>query len=112
MLVAMNHVDYCYTAPSYQVEARARIIFIEIGRVSEMEADIQRSVSLLSQTHEPPRTLSKEHSGLLSWPESFRKPRNVSLGEIRSQPGSLSTRALQLSMYGSMVSAVSVSVCT
>nr|ADK60916.1 plasma membrane Na+/H+ transporter [Distichlis spicata] len=103
---AMNHVDYCYNAPGYQVEARARIIFFEIGRVSEIEADIQRTASLLSQTHEPPRTLSKEHSGLLSWPESFRKPRgphNVSLAEIRSQPGSLSTRALQLSMYGSMM---------
>ncbi|KAK3137158.1 hypothetical protein QOZ80_5BG0448600 [Eleusine coracana subsp. coracana] len=104
---AMNHVDYCYTAPSYQVEARARIIFFEIGRVSEIEADIQRTASLLSQTHhEPPRTLSKEHSGLLSWPESFRKhrgPHNISLAEMRSQPGSLSTRALQLSMYGSMM---------
>nr|BAF41925.1 Na+/H+ antiporter [Phragmites australis] len=103
---AMNHIDYCYTAPSYQVEARARIIFFEIGRVWETQPDLQRTVSLLAQTHEPPRTLSKEHSGLLSWPESFRKsrgPHNVSFAEMRNQPGSLSARALQLSMYGSMI---------
>ncbi|KAL6623724.1 hypothetical protein ACP70R_033603 [Stipagrostis hirtigluma subsp. patula] len=103
---AMNHIDYCHTAPSYQVEARARIIFFEIGRILEAKADLQRTVSLLSQTHEPPRTLSKEHSGLLSWPESFRKsrgPHSVSLSEIRNQPGGFSARALQLSMYGSMI---------
>lgn len=71
---AMNHIDYCYTAPSYQVEARARVIFLEIGR-PETEAD-------LPQTLEAQRTLSKEHSGLLSWPESFRKsrgPQSVSM---------------------------------
>nr|AGB06353.1 plasmalemma Na+/H+ antiporter [Indosasa sinica] len=101
---AMNHIDYCYTAPSYQVEARARVIFFEIGR-PETEADLQRSASLLPQPLEAPRTLSKEHSGLLSWPESFRKsrgPQNASLTEIINQPASFSARALQLSMYGSM----------
>ncbi|KAL6847481.1 hypothetical protein ACP4OV_023334 [Aristida adscensionis] len=103
---AMNHIDYCHTAPGYQVEARARIIFFEVGRISEAEADLQRTVSLLSQTHEPSRSLIKEHSGLLSWPESFRKsrgPHNVSLSEVRSQPGGFSARALQLSMYGSTI---------
>ncbi|XP_062202100.1 sodium/hydrogen exchanger 7-like [Phragmites australis] len=98
--------DYYYTAPSYQVEARTRIIFFEISRVPEAEAGLQRTASLLSQTHEPPRTLSKEHSGLLRWPESFRKsrgPHNVSFAETRNQPGSFSARALQLSMYGSMI---------
>ncbi|CAM0147134.1 unnamed protein product [Urochloa decumbens] len=108
---AVNHIDYCHTAPSYQVEARARIIFFDMGRASEAEADLQRSVSLLSHSHEPPpRTMSKEHSGLLCWPESFRRPRgghSTSLAEIRNQPGSISARALQLSMYGSMVNLTS-----
>ncbi|OEL26077.1 Sodium/hydrogen exchanger 7 [Dichanthelium oligosanthes] len=91
---AVNHIDCCYTAPSYQVEARARIIFFKIGRVSD-------------QGHDLPRTKSKEHSGLLSWPENFRRsrgPHSGSLAEIRNQPSSFSARALQLSMYGSMVS--------
>jgi CRP-like cAMP-binding protein len=103
---AINRIDYCYTAPSYQVEARARILFVEIGR-PEIEADLQRSASLISQTLELPRTQSKEHSGLLSWPESFRKSRGAqngaSLTEIRDHPASFSARALQLSMYGSMI---------
>lgn len=107
MLAAVNHIDYCHTAPSYQVETRARIIFFDIGRALEGDADLQRSVSLLSQGgHDPPRTMSKEHSGLLSWPESFRRsraPHSGSLAEIRNQQGSFSARALQLSMYGSMV---------
>jgi len=47
--------------------------------------------------------MSKEHSGLLSWPESFRRSRG-SLGLAAEMPGGLSSRALQLSMYGSMVS--------
>uniref|UniRef100_A0A0D9Y1X9 Cyclic nucleotide-binding domain-containing protein n=1 Tax=Leersia perrieri TaxID=77586 RepID=A0A0D9Y1X9_9ORYZ len=103
---AINHIDYCYTAPCYQVEARARILFVEIGR-PEVEADLQRSASRISQTLELPRTHSKEHSGLLSWPESFRKSRGgqnaASLTEIRDHPASFSARALQLSMYGSMI---------
>jgi len=107
MLAAVNLVDYCHTAPSYQVEARARIIFFDMGRASEAQADLQRTASLLSHSHELPRTMSKEHSGLLRWPESFRRSRgahSASLSEIRNQPGSFSARALQLSMYGSMVS--------
>ncbi|CAN6339204.1 unnamed protein product [Urochloa humidicola] len=108
---AVNHIDYCHTAPSYQVEARARIIFFDMGRASEAEADLQRSVSLLSHSHEPPpRAMSKEHSGLLCWPESFRRSRgghSASLAEIRNQPGSFSARAMQLSMYGSMVNLTS-----
>ncbi|KAG8092779.1 hypothetical protein GUJ93_ZPchr0012g20684 [Zizania palustris] len=103
---AMHRVDYCYTEPSYQVETRARILFFEIGR-PEVEADLQRSASLISQTRELPQTHSKEHSGLLSWPESFRKSRGAlnaaSLTEIRDRPANFSTRALQLSMYGSMI---------
>ena len=107
MLAAVNLVDYCHTAPSYQVEARARIIFFDMGRASEAEADLQRTTSLLSHGHELSRTMSKEHSGLLRWPESFRRSpggHSASLSEIRNQPGSFSARALQLSMYGSMVS--------
>ena len=101
----MNQIDYCYTAPSYQVEARARAIIFEIGRL-DIEADLQRSASMLSPKLGPPRTQSKEQIGLLRWPESFRKsrgPGNASLAEIRSQSGSFSARALQVSMYGSMV---------
>ncbi|XP_048554183.1 sodium/hydrogen exchanger 8-like isoform X1 [Triticum urartu] len=59
---AMNHIDYCYTAPSYQVEARATAILFEIGR-PDIEADLQTSASLLSlsPTQGPPPTQSKEH---------------------------------------------------
>ncbi|CAM0908978.1 unnamed protein product [Alopecurus aequalis] len=102
---AMNHIDYCYTAPSYQVEARARAILFEIRR-PETETDLQRSAALLSPTLGPSRTQSKEHAGLVRWPESFRRsrgPGNPSLDEIGNRSCSFSARALQVSMYGSMM---------
>ncbi|VAH12722.1 unnamed protein product [Triticum turgidum subsp. durum] len=102
---AVNHVDYCYTAPSYQVETRARVILFELGRPGR-EADLQRSGSLLPPSLGLPRTQSKEHVGLLRWPDSFKRsrgPGNPSLADIRDQPGSYSARALQVSMYGGMM---------
>ena len=105
LFTALNIIDYCYTASSYQVEARSRAILLEIGR-PDMEADLQRSASMLSPKLGPPRTQSKEHIGLLRWPENSvrsKGPGNPSLAEIKNQPGSFSARALQVSMYGGMV---------
>jgi hypothetical protein len=59
------------------------------------------------------RSHSKEHAGLLSWPESFyrspRGPQKDSQNEIESpaKGSTFSARALQLSMYGSMVCSLS-----
>lgn len=87
---AMNHMDHCYPANSYQVQARVRVIIFEAGRLLA-EANLQRSSPLL--------TLSGEHGGLLSWPESSQE--STSLAATRNQQGSLSAKALHLGLYGS-----------
>jgi hypothetical protein len=87
----MNDLDYCYAANSYQVQARARVIIFEAGRLL-VEANLQRSSPLL--------TLSGEHGGLLSWPESSQE--STSLAATRNPQGNLSTKALHLGLYGSM----------
>lgn len=64
--------------------------------IAAFEADAalsRRSSSLLSHAVDHPhRPLGKEHSGLMSWPEG-----------VGQQTNSLSARAMQLSIYGSMV---------
>lgn len=101
--VCLWGIDYCHTARRYQVEARARIIFFDEAEAAHLH--VQTSASL--PQGEPARSMSKEHSGLLSWPESFRRSRG-SLGLAAEMlPGGLSSRALQLSMYGGSVVSLS-----
>ncbi|ONM02454.1 Sodium/hydrogen exchanger 7 [Zea mays] len=102
-LFGLESSDYCHTARRYQVEARARIIFFDEAEAAHLH--VQTSASL--PQGEPARSMSKEHSGLLSWPESFRRSRG-SLGLAAEMlPGGLSSRALQLSMYGGSVVSLS-----
>ncbi|XP_078171756.1 sodium proton exchanger, putative (NHX7) (SOS1) [Carex rostrata] len=91
---------------NYQVEARAQIIFFDITNL-EVDRALHSTMSMLSQAG---GEVLRSHSGLLSWPESFyRSPqgphRQDSQNEIESQAASstFSARALQLSMYGSMI---------
>jgi hypothetical protein len=98
-----------YTGSNYQVEARARVLFFDVANL-EVDLSLHRTKSVLSQVGgEMLRSHSKEHAGLLSWPESFyrspRGPQKDSQNEIESpaKGSTFSARALQLSMYGSMV---------
>lgn len=61
---------------------------------------LPQSVDLLN------RPFSRYHDSLLSWPENFYEPRqNDENSEAvdQQQANSLSARAMQLSIYGSMV---------
>ncbi|THU69843.1 hypothetical protein C4D60_Mb08t18680 [Musa balbisiana] len=101
----VDSLSFCHTASRYQVETRARVIFFDIG-VSEADGALQkRSASWISQSGEPQRTLSKEHIGLLSWPEHLYKAtgHHQSPNESIKQSTSLSAKAMELSIYGSMV---------
>ncbi|XP_015957926.1 sodium/hydrogen exchanger 8 [Arachis duranensis] len=99
--------SFSHQGSSYLVEARARVIIFDIAAFEADSPPARRSNSLLSHSMEHPhRTLrSREHSGLMSWPENFykQKPhRHNSEGNGR-QITNLSARAMQLSIYGSMV---------
>lgn len=82
------------------------MIFFDIG-VSEADGALQkRSASWILQSGEPQRTPSMEHIGLLSWPEHLYKAtgHHQSPNESIKQSTSLSAKAMELSIYGSMVS--------
>lgn len=99
-----NNSSFCHQGSWYQVETRARVIFFNIGS-TEAEGALQRRSSLVSQSMEPSRTHSRERAGLLSWPESFYKARShlQSPNENDKKSNSLSAKAMELSIYGSMV---------
>lgn len=109
----LSNGESFHTGSNYQVEARAQIICFDIANL-EVDRALHRTKSVLSQAGgEMLRSHSKEHAGLLSWPESFYKSphgphKQDSQNEIESPAtgSTFSARALQLSMYGSMVCAL------
>ncbi|KAL2557784.1 Sodium/hydrogen exchanger 7 [Forsythia ovata] len=88
----------------YQVETRARVIVFD---VSGFERNLQkRSSSLISHSADHPSgPLAREHRGLMSWPELFNKSSQQvhALEETDQEGNNLSQRAMQLSIFGSMI---------
>ncbi|XP_020699162.1 sodium/hydrogen exchanger 8 isoform X1 [Dendrobium catenatum] len=94
-----KNASFCHSASSYHVETRARVIFFDLG-AAEMDSQ-RRTVSRISQSNEPVRASSSNHEGLMSWPENFFTARNSFVNETTQT--SLSARAMELSIYGSMM---------
>lgn len=74
--------------------------------MAAFEADralLRRSSSLVPHTGDHPhKPLSREH-GLMSWPENFYKSKLHQRNLISGVASSLPARAMQLSIFGSMV---------
>jgi len=71
---------------------------------------LRRRPSSLASVDRPNRPLTREHGGLMSWPENFYRPRERkpnSEGTYRPA-NSLSARAMQLSIFGSMVCSIDI----
>lgn len=70
----------------------------------EPDAALVRMSSSLSShaVDHPHKSFRREHSGLMSWPEHFYKQKHHKHSS-EQQTNSLSARAMQLSIYGSMV---------
>ncbi|OVA16560.1 Cyclic nucleotide-binding domain [Macleaya cordata] len=64
--------SFFHQGTSYEVETRARVIVIDMAAV-EVDSTLQRRSSWVSTAAEPPRCLSREHGGLMSWPEHMYK---------------------------------------
>ncbi|XP_059649760.1 sodium/hydrogen exchanger 7 isoform X2 [Cornus florida] len=96
--------SFSHQGSCYQVETRARVIIFDIAAFEANRPLSRRPSSLISHDH-PSRTLSREHGGLMSWPEHFYRPRqnHQSPQETDRRTNNLSTRAMQLSIFGSMV---------
>ncbi|KAI5573576.1 hypothetical protein BDE02_10G088800 [Populus trichocarpa] len=96
--------SFSHQGSRYQVEARARVIFFDIAAF-EVDGALRRRPSSLASVDRPNRPLTREHGGLMSWPENFYRPRERKPNcEGTYRPAnSLSARAMQLSIFGSMV---------
>lgn len=99
---SFSHQESCYL-----VETRARVIIFDIAAFESDGRLQRRSSSFLQHSVDlPNRSFTREHGGLLSWPENFYKSRqhkeNSEAVDLQ-RANSLSARAMQLSIYGSMV---------
>ncbi|XP_068662664.1 sodium/hydrogen exchanger 8 isoform X2 [Aristolochia californica] len=100
-----NAAVFCHQGSSYQVQTRARVILFYTS-LFEATGGLQRrkSASWLSHSVDLPKPHSREHIGLMSWPQSFNSARLHQTSSKNEIPGnSLSQRAMQLSIYGSMI---------
>ncbi|KAJ4974131.1 hypothetical protein NE237_007305 [Protea cynaroides] len=97
--------SFCSQGSWYQVETRARVILFDIAAFEADSGLLKASASFVSHSIEPQRYPSREHGRLLSWPENFFKPkqRQQHPDAADQEQHNLSTRAMQLSLYGSMV---------
>nr|AVA17733.1 SOS1-like protein 1 [Populus grandidentata] len=96
--------SFSHQGSRYQVEARARVIIFDIAAF-EADGALRRGSSSLVSVDHPQRSFTREHGGLMSWPENLYKPREREqncVGTCRSE-NSLPVRAMQLSIFGSMV---------
>jgi len=70
----------------------------------------RRSSSLASVDH-PNRPLTREHGGLMRWPENFYRPREQRKPNCEGTcrpANSLSARAMQQSIFGSMACSINI----
>lgn len=88
--------SFSHRGTSYSVETRARVILIDM---TALQADntLQKRKSFHDQSA---RSLTREHGSLLSWPEHQYKSHHQLPDENQNN---LSTKAMQLSIYGSTI---------
>nr|ABN04857.1 salt-overly-sensitive 1 [Eutrema halophilum] len=97
-------VSFSRQAARYSVETRARVIIFNHGAFGAHRT-LQRKPSTLaspratSSDHQLKRSASKEHRGLMRWPENIYKAGQEE--EMNGKTLNLSERAMQLSIFGS-----------
>ncbi|KAK7848722.1 sodium/hydrogen exchanger 7 [Quercus suber] len=96
--------SFSHQGSSYQVETRARVIIFDMSALEADNALQQRSSSVPHSADHSHISLSRE-LGLMSWPENLykRMQHKQNPDGIDRQANSLSAKAMQLSIFGSMV---------
>lgn len=106
-MIGIKSASFLNQASCYQVETRARVIMLDIASFDANRSLQRRTSSLISHTKDHPAvSQSREHGGLMSWPEQFSmptQPHEHPVAETDDHANNFSLRAMQLSMYGSMV---------
>ncbi|XP_010527835.1 PREDICTED: sodium/hydrogen exchanger 7 isoform X2 [Tarenaya hassleriana] len=101
--------SFSYQVTRYNAETRARVIIFDVGAFEAERTLLRRPSSLMTPqgSDQIQRTFSREHRGLMSWPEPFHRARQQP--QLRDSyktdrnANSLSERAMQLSIFGSTV---------
>lgn len=106
LITGIMRVSFSRQATQYSVETRARVISFNTGAFGAHRTLQRKPSSLSSQIgtsseHQLQRSSSKEHRGLMSWPESIYKTEQQE--EINRKALNLSEQARQLSIFGSKV---------
>lgn len=109
-IAGFRGASFSHQSSCYLVETRARVIIFDIAAFESDNRLQRRSSSFLRHSPDLPHISSnKEHGGLMSWPENFyeaRQHEENSEAVDQQKANSLSARAMQLSIYGSMVCSV------
>ena len=107
MITSTAGASFSHQGSSYQVETRARVIIFDMSALEADNALQQRSSSVPHSADHSHRTLSRELR-LMSWPENLNKRMRHKRNPdgIDRQANSLSSKAMQLSVFGSMVCSV------
>jgi len=109
LTTGIMRVSFSQQATQYIVETRARAIIFNIGAFGADRTLHRRPSSLTpprsSSSDQLQRSFRKEHRGLMSWPENIYAKQQQ---EINKTTLSLSERAMQLSIFGSMVKKISM----
>ncbi|GAB2283487.1 Son of sevenless 1 [Dionaea muscipula] len=95
----------------YYVETRARLVMFDIAAFQAHNAMQRRPSSFILHSGEhPSRTLTREHGSLMSWPEQGQLCQKHDGADVPIN--NLPARAMQLSIFGSMVNLISLfSLC-
>ncbi|XP_022955956.1 sodium/hydrogen exchanger 7 isoform X2 [Cucurbita moschata] len=94
--------SFSHQGSSYEVTTRARVIIFDMTALQSNNI-LNQSPSSADHLQRSP---SRDHSGLMSWPQLLSAPRppQKQKSEKTERPAeSLSAKAMQLSIYGSMV---------
>ena len=107
MITSTTGDSFSHQGSSYQVDTRARVIIFDMSALEADNALQQRSSFVPHSADHSHRPLSRE-LGLMSWPENlYKRMRHKQNPDgIGRQANSLSAKAMQLSIVGSMVCSV------
>nr|QBF58650.1 plasmalemma Na+/H+ antiporter [Lycium ruthenicum] len=104
----VHAVSFSHQPSWYQVETRARVIMFDISGFLTGGRGLQRRPSsLLTHTIDhPTKSFRVENAGLMSWPENTWKAmqQKQDVEQAGQQEANMSTRAMQLNIFGSMIS--------
>ncbi|CAA0811542.1 Sodium/hydrogen exchanger 7 [Striga hermonthica] len=96
--------SFIHQVSVYQVETRARVITLDIAGFEAGRILQKGSSSIISRSADyPSGSLVRDHGGLMSWPEQMFISKHHDPEASYEQGSNLSARAMQLSIYGSMI---------